>query len=237
VIIVDDADSLTLITQPDHARFAGELLSLWRSDGLPEHPCREELLYATREHDNGWREADSAPWIDPETRRPYDFLHYPEPERLELWERGILRFADRRPLVALLIAEHAEAIHQPLTESWRELFEGLEPRRHLWLEKAGIDPAIVRQDHVFLGLADALSLAVCTGEERHLEHHGIHARVVGNLLQLHPFPLAGTTTFQIPIRRIAKQPYDSDTQIGSALARARWQHQEVKVGPGSGPVA
>lgn len=234
MIIVDDSDCLTVITQPDHARFGGELLSLWRANGLPEHPRREDLLFAIREHDNGWREADSAPWIDPETRRPYDFRSYPEPSRLELWERGIRRFADQRPLVALLIAEHAEAIHQPLTRDWQRLFEELEPHRHLWLEKVGVDPSIVRQDYFFLGLADALSLTVCTREEGRVEHHGMQARMVGDNLQLDPFPLAGTTTFQIPIRKVAKQAYDSDTQIGSALARARWQHLQVKVGPVSG---
>jgi len=231
VIIVDNKGLMTLITQPDHARFAGELLALWRTDGLPEHPRRQELLFATREHDNGWREADSAPWIDPETRRPYDFIGYPAPDRLELWQRGIFRFADRRPMVALLIAEHAEAIHRPQSEDWLRFFEVLEPHRHTWLEQAGVDRSIVRQDYSFLGLADALSLALCTRGTERLERPGINATVTGDLLQLDPFPLAGTTTFQIPVRRIDNQPYDSDTQIGSALARARWERWQVKVGP------
>ena len=70
VIVVDKGDLLRVITQPDHARFAAELLSLWRADGLPEHPRREQLLFAVREHDNGWREADAAPWVDPATQKP-----------------------------------------------------------------------------------------------------------------------------------------------------------------------
>ena len=96
-----------------------------------------------------------------------------------------------------------------------------------------MDRPIVRQDYRFLGLADALSLAVCTRRKERLEHHGMNATVKGDLLLLDPFPLAGTTTFQIPVRRIENQPYDSDTQIGSALARARWELWQVKVGPNS----
>lgn len=231
MIIVDEGERLAIITQPDHARFAGELLSLWRTDGLPEHPRRHDILFATREHDNGWQEADSAPWIDPKSHRPYDFIGYPEPGRLEIWRRGIGRFAAQRPLVALLIAEHAEAIHQPLTESWQRFFDQLDPHRRAWLEDADVDHAQVRQDYSFLRLADALSLAACTRQRGSREHHGVSTRMEGGLLQLDPFPLAGTTTFQVPGRRIENRPYDRDTQIGGALARARWQSWSVKVGP------
>jgi len=230
VIIVDDAEGMTIITQPDHARLAGELLSLWRTDGLPEHPRRQEILFATREHDNGWQESDSAPWIDPESRRPYDFVGYPESARLEIWQRGIFRFADQRPLVALLITEHAETIHQPLDDEWHRFFEELSPHRQIWHERSGVDHATVREDYSFLQLADALSLAICTRGHSPLEHPGMKAQVIGDLLQVTPFPLAGTTSFQIPVRRIENRPYDRDTQIGSALARARWEQRQVKIG-------
>lgn len=49
------ADRWVLTTQTDHAFFSGEVLSLWREDGLPQHPRRGDLLFAAREHDNGWR--------------------------------------------------------------------------------------------------------------------------------------------------------------------------------------
>jgi hypothetical protein len=233
VIIVDDGEWLRVITQPDHARFAGDLLSLWRTRGLPDHPRRGDLLFATREHDNGWQEADAAPWIDPETSRPFDFISYPEPDRREVWKRGIFRFAELRPLVALLIAEHAESIHQPLSVEWQGFFKDLEPHRHGWLEKAGVDRPTVGQDYRFLDLADTFSLALCTHTKKSLLRHGVEATVRGDLLALEPCPLVGTTSFQIPIRRIESRPYKSDTAIGSALARARWERWKVKVGPKS----
>ncbi len=231
MIIVDEIESLTLITQPDHARLAGQILSLWRADGLPDHPRRDDLLFATREHDNGWQEADSAPWFDSSRDRPHDFTSYPDSERLLIWERGIYRFAADRPLVALLIAEHAEALHQPLDERWQEFFARLQPHRQAWLEAAKVDRQAIQQDYKALHLADTLSLAVCTRRSDPFRFAGYQVRVVEERLLLDPFPLAGTTTFRLPCRRIPNRPYGSDTEIGSALARARWEQSEVKIGP------
>lgn len=231
VIVVDEGDLLRVITQPDHARFAAELLSLWRTQGLPEHPRRQQLLFAVREHDNGWREADSAPRVDPTTEKPFDFTTYPESGRLVIWRRGILRFVDQQPYSTLLIAEHAEAIHQPLNADWQDLFDRLEPLRQGWLDRVATDLSEVKADYRHLETADAISLAFCTRREASWEGESLTARVVGEVVHLDPFPLAGTTTFQIPVRRIPNRPYATDSGVGSALARARWTQITVKVAP------
>ena len=231
VIVVDEGDLLRVITQPDHARFAAELLSLWRADGLSDHPRREQLLFAVKEHDNGWREADAAPWIDPATQRIYDFTSFPDSGRLEIWKRGILRFADQQPYSALLIAEHAELIHRPLSDDWQDLFDQIEPLRIEWLDRAAANHPEIQADYRHLELADALSLAYCTRRTGPWKGRSATALVAGDVLHLEPFPLAGATTFQIPVRRILNQPYSTDSQAGSALARARWDHLAVKVAP------
>ena len=64
MIVVRRGASLVLVTQSDHAHFAAELLSLWRLDGFPDHPRRDDILFAVREHDNGWREEDAVPRLD-----------------------------------------------------------------------------------------------------------------------------------------------------------------------------
>jgi len=88
---------LLVITQNDHAHFAAELLSLWRRDDLPTHPRRRELLLAAREHDNGWREADSSPSRNPVNGRPHDFLSLP-----------VSRRQDRPNAILWLVRNHAE---------------------------------------------------------------------------------------------------------------------------------
>src|SRR3954451_24193303 len=107
MIVTSEGSRLRLRTKPDHAHLAGELLALWHADGLPLHLRRAELLFAAREHDNGWREADAAPRWDAERGRPHDFMTLPARERIEVWERGVCRFAAERPYASLLIARHA----------------------------------------------------------------------------------------------------------------------------------
>jgi hypothetical protein len=110
MIVVREGAALRFITQPDHAHFCGELLSLWHAGGVPDHPRRGDLIFAAREHDNGWREADAAPRWDAEGGRPHDFLSLPRRERIEIWERGTTRFAAERPYAALLVTRHALSI-------------------------------------------------------------------------------------------------------------------------------
>jgi len=220
-----------VVTQPDHARFAAQLLSLWRAGGLPEHPRREWLLFAVREHDNGWREADSAPTVDPTDGRPLDFLAIPPIARRDIWLRGIERYAIRHPYTALLITEHAETLHRPADALLEELFEALEPRRDEWLTEIGVDRSLLRRDYDWLRLADRLSLALCSDNEDWLDDLGVRAALDTGLLQLDPFPLAGATTFEIPIRRIPNRRYDRDADLGGALARARWSVERVRIAP------
>jgi hypothetical protein len=231
VIVVDEGAELRIITQPDHARFAAELFSVWRQRSFADHPRRRELLFAIREHDNGWREADAAPRVDPQRLRPHDFRSFPESERHSLWQRGILRFADEHPYASLLIAQHAASIHRPLSLDWQNLFRALEETRQEWLARAEIESRQVLEDYRFLALADALSLNFCSRSADPWTDSTITAVADGNRLLLEPFPLAGSTTLNVSVRWIPNQPYRTDSEVGSALARARWSRMPVRVAP------
>lgn len=232
MIVVDEGGDHLCITQPDHARFAAELLGLWRGDGLPEHPRRRELLFAVREHDNGWRETDAAPRVDPATGRPHDFLTLPDPERLALWRRGVERWAGERPWAAALIAQHALALHRRRREDpWRELLAQLRERRAELVEAAGVPARELFRDYRLLELADTLSLAACNRWPQPVRRPGLEARFTGGALRIAPFPLAGATTFQLPVRRIPARPYRGDADLGGQLAAARWTTVPVRVTP------
>lgn len=225
---------LRFITQNDHAHFAAELLSLWTADGLRSHPRRRELLFATREHDNGWREADSAPYCDRETGHPHDFMSLPRASRLSIWRRGTARHADREPYAALLIIRHALALHASYDDDpawtdelafWRELEAEL-------LETADVMTETVEADYRFLDLADLLSLAACNAWSDSFERHGYRGRLSRGTLEISPFPLAGATTFRIPCRRIPDRHFKGDADLAVELASARWREWEVRVVPG-----
>ncbi|MEZ5314259.1 MAG: DUF3891 family protein [Thermoanaerobaculia bacterium] len=106
MIVTPLEDSLRIVTQADHARFAAELLGLFRSDALRLHPRRALLLRAVAEHDNGWWEFDAAPSPGADGMPP-DFRSVGEADRREIWRRGVARHAASEPAVAALVATHA----------------------------------------------------------------------------------------------------------------------------------
>lgn len=171
-MIVAAAKDLILTTQTDHAAFAAELLSLWRADGLPSNPRRQPLLLAVREHDNGWAETDSAPRCRSDGR-PHDFGSLPSAERLELWRRGVDRWRDREPAVAVYVVRHAVALHErhgtggdgaeapEIAEDWDEAMAEWRELQEELRREAELSPEELASDYRFLALADTLSLIVC----------------------------------------------------------------------------
>jgi hypothetical protein len=230
MIVAAGSSSHRLITQPDHARFSAELLSLWRA--LADHPRREELLFAVREHDNGWRETDAAPHWDAERGRPHDFISLPRGERIELWQRGTARFAGERPYASLLIVRHAIRLHQERSgEEWLAFREYLDELYSGLTEATGAPEEQVEADYRWLDLTDLISLAVCNGWSEPFERYGFRGQFQDSTLQLDPFPLAGATAFRIPCRRIPVRAYRGDADLGGELAAARWEELPVRVAP------
>lgn len=232
-----DSGDLLFVTQTDHAKLSAELLSLWTRD-LPEFPWRKDLLEATREHDNGWAEIDSAPLVDKDGK-PHDFRTIPGEIRRDLWTTGTRRHVETNPLVALWIVRHALYLHQssrnrpdwkPIFDSWVELEESL-------LAAGPWTADEIDAGYRLLNLADAVSLLACTLGRDTGEAHGYRFRVEvipENSSQLStvfidPFPLAGSTTFKILCRWISRRRFDSDSDLAFELASARWRRLEVRI--------
>ena len=233
MIIVPRDGQLRVITQNDHAHFASELLALWRAGGLPRHPRRDQILIAAREHDNGWREPDSAPHCDPETGQPYNFRTIPEDLRRELWRRGARRFRDRDPWVAALIVQHALHLHreQAADSGWRELFDEWRRRREKLLDQCDAGTEELELDYAWVELSDTLSLGLCERWRRSFGRPGLQVRIDRDVVRLEPLSLAGATTFRLPCRWIPERRYSGDSDLAVELASARWQEAEVRILP------
>ncbi|HYL05410.1 MAG TPA: DUF3891 family protein [Thermoanaerobaculia bacterium] len=242
IVAVEDA-AYRLVTQPDHAHLAGEMLSLWRTDGLAANPRRGEVIFAGREHDNGWREADAAPRCAA-GGRPMDFLAMPRELRIEIWERGITRFLARRPYAALLIVRHARELHparsppgskdrdqrrEPGEPGWRDFLGRLALRERRLRREQRVSGRALAADYRLLSLADSISLAACAGRTGELHLPGMGGRLAAGTVRLAPLPLAGATTFRVPCRRIPRRPYRGDADLGGELAAARWEELEVRL--------
>jgi hypothetical protein len=244
MILTEHDDTWRVVVQTDHAHLAGRLVAAWRADGVPEHPWREDLVFAAREHDNGWREADAAPRLHPDGDRPHDFMSIPAADRVEIWRRGIRRFARERPYGALLIALHAEWLHEDRKdqEVYRPLFEELEQAIPWLVEEASADPDEARADYELIRLADALALAAAMAADGAPEEaegtwagKTFRGRASGGpdglRLEIDPFPLAGTTSFPLACRTLPRRPYEGDADLALELAAARWRDVPVRVSP------
>lgn len=233
MIVHRHEDELVLVTQPDHARFAAELIGLFRWPELARHPRRAALLVAIREHDNGWQEADAAPHIDPETGWPCGFRRLPPAARLEVWRRGVERQAADRPYSSLLVCEHALRLHagRAADGTWRDFLAELGERRGELLAACGLTDSERAGDYGWLELGDAVSLAVAEGEPRSVARPALGARCRAGRVELDPFPLAGATTFRLPCRRIPARRYRGEGDLAGELAAARWQAMAVRCGP------
>jgi hypothetical protein len=231
MIVVSADGRFRFITQPDHAHFAGELLALWRADGLPDHPRRTDLIFAAREHDNGWREADAAPRWDAERGRPHDFLTLSRRERIAIWERGTRRFAAARPYAALLITRHALSLfgNRREEEGWQPFLSSLEDRERELRAATDALPEDLAADYRWIDLADQISLAACNRWQEPVERHGVRIVPAGGTVHLDPFPLAGATTFRVPCRRVPRRAYRGDADLGGELAAARWEELPVRI--------
>jgi hypothetical protein len=237
VILRDALDETIVVTQADHARLAADLLALLRLPGLADHPRRAELLAAVADHDNGWWEADAAPRVDPGSGRALDFLAIPPALRLEIWRRGVERFAAERPYASALVAAHFLRLSSGRRDDPELAAElaRLARRREELLADAARSAAELAGDDRWLALADDLSLAVCAGDAAFVRQPGWRAAVAADgaavELRLDPFPLAGASRRVLRARRIARRRFTTDGELGRALAAARWEEIPVRVVP------
>lgn len=263
IVTATDDGGLRLVTQNDHAAWAADLLSAW--PGLldwcvqlfPEDPARLRrlVLDATRHHDNGWLELDSAPSIQRDGT-PHDFQNLPSDERSALWQRGAERYRDSRPAMTTLILRHAlyllslggeppAAVVRELEEDLDLLLEEMCERDddHAWLHRQLSELA-----YDWVQLADAISLEVCASrkEEVRLQAPALASAprlgpfeieiacqeaACRQTLRLRPFPFKGTLTLPIRCRFVRRQRFESSTDLVLALAADRWRSVPVRIEP------
>ncbi|MEM7583426.1 MAG: DUF3891 family protein [Acidobacteriota bacterium] len=236
MIIAPLQDQQLFITQHDHAHLASQLLALWRIEGLPTHPRRTELLFAAREHDNGWREVDSAPLIRPDGK-PHDFMTVPTGVRWDIWHRAMARYLESEPYATALIVRHALRLHGSHHDDpeWAEVLDAWRRIEAELIEIHELDVDALERDYRWIRLTDVLSLTVCNRWTEPLESAGYTARLcaddAADTLYLDPFPLAGATTLSFSCRLLPERTYRRDSELGLELAKARWQKRDVRIAP------
>jgi hypothetical protein len=218
MIIRTISDSLLFITQPDHARLAADAIAHWQADGFPNHPRRDVILLAAREHDNGWIEEDAATYVD-EHGNPLDFASVPVAVRQRIWPRAVDRMAERSPYAAALIAQHALTVYGTThaDPAWAEFFEVMTGRRETLLGRTGTALARLESDYAFVNAADRISLAFCTAWQTPLESFGRRIILSGQTVEITPDPFEGA---QVPLRIVARRLPAGSYASGASLRNA-----------------
>ena len=111
MIVQEQGDQLILIRQTDHAVLSGFFAREW-GNGLFKRPEPfESVRLAAAEHDNGWREWELQPQIDPKTRLPYSFMSLPTEAHIALYQRGIERVVKIDRYAGVLVSLHASQLY------------------------------------------------------------------------------------------------------------------------------
>lgn len=211
---------LHLIPQPDHAALAARMMDSFTP--LAAHQRRASILLAIREHDNGWREPDATPTVDPATGRILDFIRVPADVRQSVWPRAIERLA-HDAWAGALVAHHAVTVYERFRgdPGWAGFFAALGATRDRLAVAAGRPLDELRADYVFLRLGDLLSLAFCTNSTSPQTCYGWTVQPSIDALSVSPAGFPADVPFTIDVREISDVPYPTDAALAAALGAAR----------------
>src|SRR5260370_28216641 len=111
MIVQEQGDELVLIRQTDHAVLSGFLAREWGNELFKRSEPFESVRLAAPEHDNGWREWELQPQIDPKTRLPYSFMSLPTAAHIALYQRGLERVVKSHRYAGVLVSLHVSQVY------------------------------------------------------------------------------------------------------------------------------
>ena len=214
-------DRLLLITQPDHARLAGEVMS--HCAALERHPRRDHILNAIVSHDDGWAIEDASPSVDPATGEVADFIRARTEVRQGVWPRAVRLLAQDDPWAGALVAHHALTVYTRLRANpdWHAFFARMGVIRDALIKKAKLNPIDLEADYVYLRLGDLISLAFCTGSNDLNQFGGYRVELFRERVIVEPDLFAG---YEVPVQIIATElptkRFRSDAELREALVLA-----------------
>jgi len=202
----------------------------WRADGLLQSPRLPSILLAVEEHDNGWREVDTAPLVDASTGRVLDFIGAPDETRRAVWPRGADRLA-ATPYAAAIVAQHALHIYRRYRDNpgWAPFFAEMETRRDRQLERLSSEKHAATledllREYFFLRIGDLISLVFCngwTGEQLDDSGSGYAIHLDGPRLAITPDPFEGREVpLEVTARELPNRTFQSAAEASDAWSNA-----------------
>ena len=188
---------------------------------LAGHPRRETVLLAINEHDNGWREPDTAPTVDTASGQIHDFMTAPAQVRQGVWPRGVERVS-HDPWAAALVAQHAITVYERYRAdpAWTEFFTTMERTRDGLLARLERPLGDLLSDYTFVRIGDLISLVFCN-QWRQETYREWTFRFDGGAVSASPQAFAGAEIdFEIAAIELPDRRFGSAHELRSAIAGA-----------------
>lgn len=172
-----DSEGWILVSQHDHAVLAGEIIALWGNELFSPPRPFEEVVFAVREHDSGWKDWDARPKINPENEYPANFMEMEPRDQYGIWKGSYIGHAKEHPYASSLIALHFDRFNEkslnknPGNGSAKLLEREIDEfvSGNLGIEIAsgemGALPPDVKINLRFVQVGDIISLTLCHGWE------------------------------------------------------------------------
>jgi len=210
------------------------------------------MVSAAAIHDNGWREWEDAPRLNPETRRPYTYIDIPIAQHLAIYRRGIARALVEDSYTGLLVSMHGSLLYSRFRQGQPGAADFLAEQRALrerLLDELCAEPryaahcdehTITRNRNLLFGW-DALSLFLCHGraweESLDFPRPGssgsttVAVRGDERRWRLNPFPFREPLHLSIATLDLDAVGFKDQAELNDALARGRRASREVIVAP------
>ncbi|MCK5710746.1 MAG: DUF3891 family protein [Deltaproteobacteria bacterium] len=245
-----------LITQYDHAGLAGQVMTHWGNGEFAKPAPYDEVLFALREHDSGWKEWDSMPKINPETGYPANFTEMSPHEQYEIWSRCYKLYAATHLYASCLIALHFSKFNQsnirknPDLELPKSLQNDM---MRFVAEKLDIDvsnvslekiPDEVRTNLKLLQIGDIISLTLCHGwrsieiTEAPFDYNGSETTMRmeshdGFNYQITPYPFCDLSLkFSIKGKKLDTRTFSDDEELRERLNNSSYETLDFTIGKG-----
>jgi len=234
MLIIDEAETWTAITQPAHAWLAGQIARVWGNERFAKPEPFEDVCLGVEQHDVAWVGYDLRPTLF--EGRAASFLEAPFGERTAIWAEAPGRMLAQSPYAALLVSLHGTNIHTRyvdpsfLADDDAALVRGyLEAQRELQdrlIALLGVERAQAERQAELLFCVDALSLRLChgwpEGEQPPVDGVAVRYAPVGEgVATLDPWPLGvDEVTVGVDARTLT-QRFEDEAALHAGLAGAR----------------
>jgi hypothetical protein len=164
-----------LIKQNDHALLSGQVMTHWGNTSFARPDPYEEVLFAIKQHDSGWKYWDSEPKMNPENGYPANFTEMSPYDQSVIWSKCYRSHSAEHSYASALIALHFSKFNRSnlkkdpdnlqLKLLQFDMKDFISKELNFYISDAGSGeiPEQIRVNLKLLQIGDIISLTLCHG--------------------------------------------------------------------------